>query len=107
MPRPILIEFTVPDDNCIYLIFQSKRNPPLDQEFHDGEVWVNRCPDDGTLFLEGHPADYIEAKICLDAPNDSLSFVLSTEMVEKINEARTCSFGDTSEAQAGGSGPGL
>lgn len=107
MGHPSLIEFHLPNGERICLIFQSKAVPLLEQEIHGDEVWANRCPDDGTLFLEGFPEDYVNETICLDPPNDSCMFALTPDLMQEMLSATWSSFGEVTEAEEGGSGAGL
>lgn len=103
MPHPSLIEFVI-DDTPIYLIFQAKANPLLALEIRDQDVHPNKCVDDGTLFPEGQPEDYVGKNIWFD---EGLTWMLVPETVEGMAAAETCAFGDVEAGESGGSEPGL
>lgn len=107
MPHPSLIEWTLDDGRTVVLIFQGKAEPRLEAELRNTMVWPNRCPDDGTLFLEGTPKDYIEMPICLEPPGARPQCILTAALVLDMGGRKTCSFGDVTKGDGGGNGPGL
>lgn len=107
MPPPAFIELKIPEGRRIYLIFQSKQQPLVDDELRRGQVWVNRCPDDGALFLEGSPADYVGRTVNLDPRNNDSLFKLSADMLIAMDAAKDCAFGEVGSGREGGNGPGL
>lgn len=106
MPRPTLIELTIPDDQSIYLTFEDKPVPYLNSEIYDDEIHASVCPDDGTPFLKGSPKHYVYETIRLDPPDGSLALKLTKEMFRLIKDT-FCSAGGALRDGEGGKGLGL